>query len=63
MGIAASMAKKISLGCGSRTYSFEELKDCYDDNRRTVIPVAQAPEDVIVAVNECGEEVVIFLPK
>lgn len=63
MGIAASMAKKISFGCGSRTYSFEELKDCYDDNMRTVIPVTQAPEDVIVAVNECGEEVIIFLPK
>ena len=61
MGTITSMAQKISLGCRPRTHSFEELKDCYDDNRRSVIPMARAvtPEKYILAVNECGEEVVI----
>jgi len=66
MGNFTSMAEKVSLGCRSRTYSFAELKDCYDDNRRSVIPTATPvyeEEDVLLAVNECGEEVVIAVPK
>jgi hypothetical protein len=64
MGNIASMAQKVSLGCRSRTYSFAELKDCYDDNRRSVIPVTyEEDEDMLLAVNECGEEVVIAVPK
>ena len=61
MGTITSMAKEISLGCRPRTHSFAEIKDCYDDNRRSVIPTARAVvyEKYIVAVNECGEEVVI----
>jgi hypothetical protein len=60
MGNVISMAQKISLGCRPRTHSFAEFKDIYDDNRRTVIPMA---EEVIVAVNECGEKVFISVPK
>ena len=64
MGNFTSMAEKVSLGCGSRTYSFAELKDCYDDNRRSVIPVTHdEDEDMLLAVNECGEEIVIAVPK
>ena len=63
MGTVTSMAQKISLGCRSRTHSFAELENCYDDNRRTVIHVAKEPDEIIVAVNECGEEVVISVPK
>ena len=64
MGTITSMAQKISLGCRSRTYSFEELKECYDDNRRPVIPMATEYEyEYVIAVNECGEEVVISVPK
>lgn len=65
MGTVTSMAKTISLGCRSRTHSFAELKDCYDDNRRSVIPTAipVIEEEYIIAVNECGEEVVIAVPK
>ena len=66
MGTVTSMAQKISLGCRSRTYSFEELKDCYEDNRRSVIPTADIvteEEEFILSVNECGEEVVISIPK
>lgn len=65
MGTVTSMAQKISLGCRPRTHSFEELKECYDDNRRSVIPMARAlvEEELLFSVNECGEEVVISVPK
>lgn len=55
------MVPSISLGCRSRTYSFAELKDCYDDNRRTVIPTAlpAIEEEYVITMNECGEDVVI----
>ena len=50
------MVKTISLGCRPRTHPIEEIKNCYDDNRRTVIPgVGQ----FITAVNEAGEEIII----
>jgi hypothetical protein len=65
MGTVTSMAQKISLGCRPRTHSFEELKECYNDNRRSVIPMARAvfEEELVFSVNECGEEVVISVPK
>jgi len=55
------MVPSISLGCRSRTHSFAELKDCYDDNRRSVISTAlpAIEEDYVITINECGEEVVI----
>ena len=61
MGTVTSVGQKVSLGCRSRTYSFAELKNCYDDNRRSVIPVAlpAVEEEYTFTVNECGEEVVI----
>jgi hypothetical protein len=66
MGNFTSMAKEISLGCRSGTHPIDEFKDIYDDNRRSVIPMATPvyeEEDVLLAVNECGEEVVIAVPK
>ena len=60
MGFVSRLVETISFGCRPRALPVEEVKNCYDDNRRSVIPVAQ---EVIVATNECGEEIVIFEPK
>ena len=62
MGTVTSMVQKVSLGCRSRKYSFDEFKNCYDDNIRPVIPVA-LEDEYVIAVNECGEEIVIVQPK
>lgn len=61
MGNFTSMVPSISLGCRSRTYSFAELKDSYEDNRRSVIPTAlpAVEEEYVITRNECGEEVII----
>jgi len=66
MGNFTSMVEKVSIGCRSRTHSFAELKSCYDDNRRSVIPTSSAvyeDEEMVMAVNECGEKVVVAIPK
>ena len=60
MGFISGLAQAIYFGCRSRTFQVEEVKDCYDDNRRSVIPMAQAVGEVIVATNEAGEEVIIL---
>jgi hypothetical protein len=61
MGNFTSMAKEISLGCRSGTHPIDEFKDIYEDNRRSVIPNTLYRYEV--AVNECGEEIVIAVPK
>jgi hypothetical protein len=57
MGFMSKLAETVYLGCRPRTFPVEEVKDYYDDNRRAVIPIAQK---VIVATNECGEQVIIL---
>ena len=55
------MVKEIHLGCRSRTYSFNEIKNDYDDNRRSIIP--ETIYKYVIAVNEAGEQIVIAVPK
>ena len=62
MGIITRLVETISFGCRSRTHSIEEYGNCYDNHRRSVIPVAQRVEsNIIIAVNEAGEQVVILI--
>ena len=62
MGIITKLVKTISFGCRSRTHSVDEYDNCYDNSRRSVIPIAQRVEsNIIVAVNEVGEEIIILV--
>ena len=64
MGIVSRLFEALSIGCRSRTHSFEKYGNCYEENRRSIIPTAPVVIDnknIIVAVNEEGEEVIILV--
>jgi len=55
MGVITSLVETFYSGCRPRTHPIEEYGNCYDSNRRSVMPVGRT----VIAINESGEKIVI----
>lgn len=62
MEIVTGMLKKILFGCRSRVHALTKIKDVFRKNKNLVVPLS-IPLETVIAINECGEEVVIYVPK
>lgn len=62
MEIVTGLLKKFCFGCRSRMRAFTKIKDVFRKKKVSVAPVS-IPVKTVITVNECGENVVIYIPK